>query len=115
VIRYHTTDEADAIRRDGFRDNTRMVAEVQLTGVFISDQPVTSDEGAKGDQLLQLEFGDGVDLGPVIGGGEPHSWCVPAKLINEHAKVKLLSNEERDAALEARWAATFKALGINKP
>jgi hypothetical protein len=112
VICFHTTDKADAILRNGFRDNTRLVAGVQFTGVFISDQPVTEEEGAKGDQLLQLEFSDDVDLGPVIVGGEPHSWCVPAKLINDYATVTLLTDEERDAAREARWSATFKALGI---
>jgi hypothetical protein len=62
---YHTTDAADAILREGFRDTTRsyMFAEFELTGVWLGDSPMDIKEGATGDQVLRVEFPEGVDLG----------------------------------------------------
>jgi hypothetical protein len=104
VICYHTTDAADAIVSHGFRDGTWSLVPGE-EGVFLSEQPVTDGEGATGDQLLRVEFGDDVDLStyelPV---GKPRQWFMPAAVIKEHAVVTLLTEDERDAAMDARWA-----------
>ena len=65
MICYHTTDAADAILRHGFRDATGvdLFATIQLTGVWLGDSPMDVNEGAKGDQVLRVEFPDDVDLG----------------------------------------------------
>jgi hypothetical protein len=51
TVRYHTTDQAEAILRDGFRDGTGsfMLAGLTLTGVFVSRWPVDCNEGANGE------------------------------------------------------------------
>ena len=53
MICYHTTDAADQILHDGFRDATGsyMLANFELTGVFLGDSPMDINEGAKGDQF----------------------------------------------------------------
>jgi len=58
MICYHTTDAADAILHHGFRDATRayMFVNFELTGVWLGDSPVDINEGAKGDQVLRVEF-----------------------------------------------------------
>ena len=65
MICYHTTDAADANLRHGFRDATGsyLFATIQLTGVWLGDSPMDVNEGAKGDQVLRVEFPDDVDLG----------------------------------------------------
>jgi hypothetical protein len=65
TVRYfHTTHAADAILRDGFRDNTSnyLMSALTLTGVFIADRPLDANEGAKGDQLLEIELPGDLDL-----------------------------------------------------
>jgi hypothetical protein len=87
MIFFHTTDAADAILRDGFRDATRYIGGIELTGVWLSEYPgLDSNEGAKGDERLQVEFPDEVDLSDfeLIEEGKPYrEWCVPAALIND--------------------------------
>ena len=65
MICYHTTDAAEVILRDGFRDATGSYGFVdfELTGVWLGDSPMDVNEGAKGDQVLRVEFPDDVDLG----------------------------------------------------
>jgi hypothetical protein len=100
VICYHTTDAADAILRDGFSDATGsyMFANSELTGVWLGELPMDINEGATGDQVLRVEFGDDVDLDDfeAIEEHKPYrEWCVPATLINAHATVTLVSDDER--------------------
>lgn len=95
MICYHTTDAADAILRDGFRDATGsyMLANFELTGVWLGDSPMDVNEGAKGDQVLRVEFPSDVDLADfeLIEEHKPYrEWCVPAALINERATVTLM-------------------------
>jgi hypothetical protein len=56
AILYHTTDSADAILDGGFLDGEGSYGLTTLTlrAVFLSDQPVDCNEGAKGDQVLQV-------------------------------------------------------------
>lgn len=101
MMYYHVTDAADAILREGFRDATGsyMFENLVLTGVWIADQPLDCNEGAKGDQVLKVEFADDFNLDYYEIVEEEHmstyrEWCVPAALINTHAAVTLLSEEE---------------------
>ena len=100
MICYHTTDSADAIRREGFRDATGFyMMALELTGVFLGDRPMDANEGAKGVQVLRVEFPDDVDLDEyqLIEDGKPYrEWCVPAALINDHAKVTLMTEDDID-------------------
>ena len=99
MICYHTTDSAEAILRDGFRDATGsyMFAGTVHTGVWLGDSPMSLNEGAKGEQVHRVEFHNDADLAAseVI---EEHKgyreWCVPAEIINTRATVTLLSQEE---------------------
>jgi hypothetical protein len=96
---YHTTDSAPAILRDGFRDRTGtyMFVGIALTGVFLAARPVDGNEGAKGDQVLEVAFPDGFDLSrwAIDEEGTPvWEWCVPAEVINRHAALRLLPEDE---------------------
>jgi hypothetical protein len=95
MICYHTTDAADQILRNGFRDATGSygLATHELTGVWLGDSPMDINEGATGDQVLRVEFPDDIDLGDfeIIEEQKPYrEWCVPADLINERATVTLM-------------------------
>jgi len=108
TICYHTTDAADAILRNGFRDATGsyLLATFELTGVFLGDSPMDINEVAKSDQVLRVEFPDNVDLDDfeLIEDEKPYrEWCVPAALINEHAVVTLMSDDDLDRLSGQRW------------
>lgn len=98
VICYHTTDAANEILRDGFRDATGSYGMVnfELTGVWLGNSPMDINEGATGDQVLRVEFSDDVDLSEfeLIEEHKPYrEWCVPAALINTRATVTLMADE----------------------
>lgn len=108
MICYHVTDAAEAILCDGFRDTTGsyMIVGLELTGLWLSDRPLDSNEGTKGGQILQVELPDDIDLGDfeVIEEGKPYrEWCVPADLINTHGTVTLLSDHELDRIAAPTW------------
>ncbi|WP_131811902.1 hypothetical protein [Mycobacterium mantenii] len=101
MICYHTTDAAEAVLRDGFRDTTGsyMIVGLELTGIWLSNRPLDVNEGTKGDQVLRVKLPDDIDIGDfeVIEEGKPYrEWCVPAELINARATVTLLSDHELD-------------------
>lgn len=107
MILFHTTDSADAILSGGFRDGTgSIVAEGE--GVFLSERPLMdAHEGATGDQLLQLDFSDDVDIYEIPEVGAPRQWFIPAAVINDAvanglATVRQLADAERDTAIDAR-------------
>jgi hypothetical protein len=104
---FHTTDAADAIILDGFRDGegSYMLVGMTLRGVFIADVPVDVNEGAKGEDVLEVVLPDDVDLDDyeiVCEIGTYREWCVPAELINSRGRVRLLSFEETEEG-HARW------------
>lgn len=99
MLRYHTTEQAAAILRGGFRDGTGSYGfvETELTGVFVSLRPVDVNEGAVGDQVPELGFPDDFDLAPWAieeEAQEVWEWCMPASVISAHATVRLLTDEE---------------------
>ena len=102
---YHTTDAADVILHGGFRDATGSygLVDFTLSGVFLADIPVGPNEGAKGEQVLEIALPDDVVLheyeliyeDPTMQGFR--EWCVPADVINSRGTVRLLSEDEVDA------------------
>ena len=91
---FHTTDAAEAILRDGFRDATASygLATTVRNGVFLADAPVGVNEGAIGDQVLEVTLPDDLDLGDfeLVEGGKPYrEWCVPAALLNTRGRLRL--------------------------
>ncbi len=55
---YHTTDAAEAILRDGFRDSEGHYgfATLTLCGVWLANSPVDVNEGAVADQILAIDL-----------------------------------------------------------
>jgi hypothetical protein len=102
---FHTTAAAAAILRDGFRDSTGGYgfAELELTGIWLGDSPMTANEGAKGAQVLAVEIDEELLANyEVIEDGKPYrEWCAPADLVNGSATgVTLLTQDEVD---EISW------------
>jgi hypothetical protein len=99
---HRTTDPAAAsILTHGFKDarGTYMTATLHR-GVWLSNVPVTVNEGAKGDALLEvmLDLPEAA-LATYEWIGEEklyREWLVPARLVNAHAQVRLLTDEEED-------------------
>jgi hypothetical protein len=94
-----TTDAAEAIMREGFRDATDsyMLANLTLTGVLISDVPLDINEGATGEQVIIDELPDLVQINDheindhelVEEANTYREWRVPASLLNRHARLHL--------------------------
>jgi hypothetical protein len=97
---FHTTNAADRILADGFSDAEGSYGFDGLTlrGVFLSATPANIQDGAKGDQVLEVVFPDHVDLSEyaIVEEGRPAvwEWCVPAELINRLGRIRLLSDYE---------------------
>lgn len=110
---YHRTASAEAILTEGFRDGegTYATGEWQR-GVFLSDFPLNGNEGAGTPQEWAAQGGDlpllAVDINDeliadcewVEEGSAYREWCVPADLLNHHASVRLMTEEEVE---EAEW------------
>jgi len=114
VTFYHRTDAARAILDGGFRDATGsyMFARITLTGVWLADQPLDSNEGAKGNDLLEVTMPDEMDLSgfEIVGDNAGYrEWCVPAALINRHGTVRQVGPAEEDEISWQRQAAAFRA------
>lgn len=96
---FHTTGAAEVILRDGFRDGSGsyMFSGITLTGVFLANRPVDCNEGATGDQVLEVALPDGLDLSQwaIEEEGLPvWEWCVPAEVVNRHGSLRLLTEDE---------------------
>jgi hypothetical protein len=108
---YHRTAAAEAIIRDGFRDNKGLVGAFYagIEGVFISDVPLNCNEGTKGNQLLEVTLPEGCcDLTYYELVEEPkektyREWCIPIEIINRSATVRLLNEEECEEAERKRF------------
>lgn len=100
---YHTTDAAQQILREGFCDDESSYGFRALTlrGVFLAVAPADINDGATGDDVLEVTFPDDIDLSDhaIVEEGWPQwEWCVPADLINRNATVRLLTENEVDEA-----------------
>ncbi len=105
---FHRTDHGPEIVRDGFRDGAGSygMATLWLEGVFLSDSPVDINEGATGEDLLEVTVDEALlpDYEIVEELKGYREWCVPADLINRHGTIRLLSIAEEDALAEERWS-----------
>jgi hypothetical protein len=81
--------------------------------VFLANFPANVSDGASGNQVLEVLMPDDVDLSPYAVREEGHQdweWVVPAFLVNDLASLRLLSQDEVDAAsapesLMGQWLA----------
>jgi hypothetical protein len=66
-----------------------------LRGVFLSDKPLDYNEGAKGEQLLEVTLPEDCcdwDYYEIVEEGKGfREWCVPADIINRNAKLRLVT------------------------
>jgi hypothetical protein len=92
MIVYHTTtaEAADRIIQSGFRDSTGTYMTDHLwTGVWVSDRPLGTNEGAKGNFLLQIDLRvseeDIAQYEWVQEDSTYREWLIPAGLLNSGA------------------------------
>jgi hypothetical protein len=100
MILFHRTDQAEAILHDGFRDaeGTYALIGFTLRGVFLSDVPLDYNQGAKGQQLIEVILPDSIDISDyeLVEEGKPYrEWCVPAEFINENASLRIVPFDEK--------------------
>jgi hypothetical protein len=95
MVFYHRTTEKAAakILKGGFRDGQgRYMTTVTLQGVWVSDVPLDSNEGAKGHTLLKVSIPIAI-IGSyeVVEEGKPYrEWVVPAAILNENGKTQVV-------------------------
>lgn len=96
---YHRTPAADAVLAEGFRDaRGNYGMRLELEGVWLSDVPLSEQEGAEGASLLEIIIDETfIADNEVIEVGKPYrEWIVPAALLNRSALVRLTPSEEGD-------------------
>lgn len=108
-----TTEAANAILRDGFRDTPPHLAFEHEAGspggVWLADAPVDENEGARGgDVHLMVEVPDDALNGYEIEElDHPNrTFVVPANVLNIYA-VAVASDDELEAALAHRWQRLY--------
>jgi hypothetical protein len=105
---YHRTAHGLSILTGGFRDSTgTYLTGHEWTGVFVSDVPLDSNEGAQGHDLLMVEMDEvAVSDFEWREEGRPYrEWCVPASILNRFPR-RLLGQDEEAATAEQRWSTT---------
>ncbi|HEX9632922.1 MAG TPA: hypothetical protein VGA02_10735 [Gemmatimonadales bacterium] len=105
---YHRTRIAEAVEigRRGFQDDRWSFAvrdgeglEVKLTGVWLTDRPLSESEGPPGDALVEVE----VDLGEdTLSAFELEGvfwdvrlFVVPAEVLNSHTRTRIVEVDPR--------------------
>ena len=105
---FHRTAHADPILREGFRDAEGHYGfhdedgQVPVRGVWLSEFPLDENEGADGDQLLQIEVPDTVALEyEVAEDGKPYrEFLIPADVLNQFGPPRLVSPEEEEEIVD---------------
>ncbi|MDZ4178023.1 MAG: hypothetical protein U1E29_02130 [Coriobacteriia bacterium] len=96
---YHRTDAGERILASGFQDGEGSYgfATLRLKGVWVSDEPLTPNEGAFGEDLLIIDVPAGLDLRNYeVIESMPRGfreWCVPARVLNDTCTVKRAKDE----------------------
>jgi hypothetical protein len=100
MILWHRTsaDRAESILREGFRDgHGGYMTDREFRGVWLSDQPLDSNDGAWGDTLLRVMLGcteDEIsDFEWIEEGKAYREWLIPALFVNRLAEVSLTERE----------------------
>lgn len=101
---YHRTnaEAAAAILSGGFRDGRRWISDLEIVGVWISEFPLDSNEGAgghgsKSTVLLAIDCIDEASIAEfeIVEEEKPYrEWCVPAQVLN--ARPVSAVNEENE-------------------
>ena len=103
---FHRTRHADAIIRDGFRDGEgNYMTNIWLKGVWLSDVPLDINEGAAGDQLLQIEVPDDVAAEcEVVEEGKPYrEFLILAEILNRYGPPRLVPPEQEEELPDPRF------------
>jgi len=105
---YHRTSIAEAVEigRRGFRDERwsftvrdRDNMEVKLTGVWLTDRPLSATEGPPGDAQLEVEVAlteetiSAFELEGVF--WDVRLFVVPAEVLNDHIQSRILEVDPR--------------------
>lgn len=98
---YHRTTaaSAEAILRGGFKDGTGHYLTDQLhSGVWLSNEPLDCNEGARGDVLLEAALDmteDDLAFYEWPEEGKPYrEWLIPAVIVNAKATVRVVEDED---------------------
>jgi hypothetical protein len=97
---YHTTDSADRILAEGFRNAFgpfHFVNRPPMHGVLVAAAPAYVDEDPRERRVLEVEVPGDVQLDAyaIKERSRPVTeWCVPAELLNRRARVRLLDPAE---------------------
>jgi hypothetical protein len=110
MLVFHRTHHADAILREGFRDESYVLpGSGELRGVFVSaDWPLDENEGTDGDAVLELEIPDGLftEYEWVEEGKTYREAMIPARDLNAcRSTLRELAADEIDALTDSRWRA----------
>jgi hypothetical protein len=93
---YHRTPYAESIIKNGFKDaeGTYLTNET-FSGVWISDKPLTSNEGAKGEKLLMIYIPENVLIEyEWIEEDKPYrEFLIPASVVNGYGKPEIVECE----------------------
>jgi hypothetical protein len=110
MITYHTCEDPEQLLSDGFSGGIEdvLIGGILLTGVRVADTPLDGNEGARGHEVLRVEFPDEIDLDnfEIVGEGGGmgyREWYIPAGLIDTHARVRWLSEDEVAEIRARRW------------
>ena len=93
-----TTEETHAILRDGFINDLEYKG---ISCIYLADTPAAW----LGEQLLEISLPAEIDISPFeIAPQAPfRGWCVPAGIINQYGKTRLLPDDE---GYQARFVTT---------
>lgn len=105
---YHRTsdDAARAILSEGFRDSTGFYGTPnRYTGVWLSDQPLDSNEGTQEGPVLEVTLALTEEAMARYEWVQEQlhyrEWLMPAALINQHSSVRLVDEETIRSILES--------------
>lgn len=109
LVLFHRTSilEARQIVQKGFEDekwgfeirDDRSAQQKRMLGVWLSDRPLSEQEGPDGDAVLEVKLslgGEALQAFELEGiFWDARLWVVPAALINPHASVRILQVDPR--------------------
>jgi hypothetical protein len=103
-IYYHVgdADEIQAILRHGFSNGTAQIDGRLKKGIYLMGATGSTDPDYPLDQMLEITLPPQIDLSkwqlPAVIPGKRlcrwAEWIVPAKVLNRHAKLRVLTNQE---------------------
>lgn len=110
MLLFHRTSvsQARAIVRDGFGDEKWSFTSDDITGkavkavgVWLTDRPLSRDEGPEGAAVLEITLPLPVEaLAPFAVDGvleEAQLWIIPARMVNQHAGIRVSGVDPRSS------------------